>query len=205
MEERELSAKERKQRANREKIMDAAAAFIRREGTDKLTMRALCSEAGISAGTLYYYFKDKDEILLSFVMEDSFDGFSLSTPLSDIAGRLVELYMILVRRYLSFGAEFMRGFYTPSNTALRAYLGTDGEFPHGTVMDRAKRELDEAVREGILPSPTDTRQVSADVCTIVKGVMFEWCLSGAAADAGAETVLERTLRRLVGGCVNALS
>jgi len=75
----------------------------------------------VSTGTFYHYFSDKNDLMMSFVREESFDDFDLKTPPKDVAGRQVELYMHLIRRYQALGKDFMKQFYTtdrrPKSTA----------------------------------------------------------------------------------------
>lgn len=52
-----------KQRTMRDQILDAAAEIIVREGYDACTMRAVAALVDMKAGSLYYHFKSKDEIV----------------------------------------------------------------------------------------------------------------------------------------------
>jgi AcrR family transcriptional regulator len=47
----------------RERILDAAAACIRREGLRNMTMRHIYAEAGVSAGAVYNYFPHRHDIV----------------------------------------------------------------------------------------------------------------------------------------------
>jgi TetR/AcrR family transcriptional regulator, fatty acid metabolism regulator protein len=44
-------------------IQDAAMAVIARKGIDETTIQDIADEAGIAKGTVYIYFKDRDELL----------------------------------------------------------------------------------------------------------------------------------------------
>jgi AcrR family transcriptional regulator len=46
-----------------ERITQGAIRAVARHGLRKLTMTDICDEAGVSRGTLYRYFKDKDQVL----------------------------------------------------------------------------------------------------------------------------------------------
>jgi AcrR family transcriptional regulator len=46
-----------------ERITEGAIRALARHGLRKLTMTDICDEAGISRGTLYRYFKDKEQVL----------------------------------------------------------------------------------------------------------------------------------------------
>ena len=158
-------------------LIDTTIALIRKYGADSITVRNVCEEAGLSIGTFYHHFQNKDDLLMYFVRETSFDSFELKTPLSDIAGRVFELYMHLIDRYLELGEEFMKSFYTTGNKALSAYMGQEnGRFAEGTVMARCERELLEAQQQDYLKKEADAHMLSMDICTIVKGCVFEWAL-----------------------------
>lgn len=176
----------------RQILIHTAVALIRKYGADHITVRSVCEEAGLSIGTFYHHFKNKDDLLIYFVRETSFDRFILGTPLQDIAGRVVELYMHLISRYLEMGEEFMKHFYTTGNKALSAYMGEeDGHYADGTVMARCEQEINDAIGQEVLRPDTDAHRLSMDICTIVKGCVFEWALNDGAMD------IEKTLSRIV--------
>lgn len=54
-------------------ILDAASRVFRRKGLQATGMRDIAAELGMAVGNLYYYFKDKEE-LLAFVQEDALAG-----------------------------------------------------------------------------------------------------------------------------------
>jgi len=176
----------------KQKLIDTTVELIKKYGADTITVRSVCEEAGLSIGTFYHHFQNKDDLLMYFVREASFDSFVLETPLEDVAGRICELYMHLIDRYLTLGEEFMKSFYTTGNKALSAYMGQEnGCFADGTVMARCERELIDAREQGFLKKDADPHLLSMDICTIVKGCVFEWAL-----DDGRMDIAE-SLRRIV--------
>ncbi|HYO12755.1 MAG TPA: TetR/AcrR family transcriptional regulator [Thermoanaerobaculia bacterium] len=64
-------------------ILDAASRVFRRKGLHASGMRDIAAELGMAVGNLYYYFKDKGE-LLAFVQEEALAG------LLDLAARVRE-------------------------------------------------------------------------------------------------------------------
>ena len=167
-----------KQQAHKKRIIQAAVSLIQKQGIEALNVRSVCQAADIAAGTFYYYFKNKESLLMAFVMEDTFEHFVLKTSLKHPAKRMAELYGILIKKYQSFGKPFMRSFYTTSNTALSAYMQEkDGYFAAGTIMARSEQELRNARQKGILKKDVPIHQICMDLCTIVKGTIFEWCLT----------------------------
>jgi AcrR family transcriptional regulator len=53
-----------------QQILSAAAAVIVRQGYDKTTMSDIADEAGVSRGTVYLYFKGKEEIFDALVYHE---------------------------------------------------------------------------------------------------------------------------------------
>ena len=182
----------------KQKLIDATVAIIKREGADAVTVRSVVEESGLSIGTFYHHFKNKDELLMYFVKETSFDSFELTTPLEQLPDRICELYFYLINRYMELGEDFMKSFYTTGNQALSAYMREeDGRFADGTVMARCEREIENAIAEDILDQKANAHVLSMDVCTIVKGCVFEWALND--GDMDIHEVLIRILRRYFGG------
>ena len=182
---------------SKQKLIDTTVALIKKYGADSITVRNVCEEAGLSIGTFYHHFKNKDDLLMHFVREASFDSFVLETPLSNVAGRVCELYMHLIDRYLALGEEFMKSFYTTGNKALSAYMGQEnGCFADGTVMARCERELLDAQQQGYLKKEADAHMLSMDICTIVKGCVFEWALDDGHMD------IAQTLQRIIKAYLN---
>lgn len=68
----------------RRSILEISEEIIIREGLDSLTMEKLAREAEVSAGSIYNYFKNKEEIVDS-IMENSFQRLLLT--LAEIAGK----------------------------------------------------------------------------------------------------------------------
>ncbi len=164
-------------------LIDAAVKLIKEQGADFITVRKLCSEADLSVGTFYHYFKDKDDLLMYFIQEISFKDCVLLNDISCITQRIIELYMKLVKRYMELGVDFMKCFYTTSNKSLSAYLSEiDRGFSEGAVMARCEKELSKAQAEGYILKEADTHHMTSDICTIVKGCIFDWCLTGGKSD-----------------------
>ena len=53
--------------AKREAILNAAKQRLRQYGIQKTTMQEIAKDVGIAVGTLYLYFKNKDDILIASV------------------------------------------------------------------------------------------------------------------------------------------
>ncbi|NNE11803.1 MAG: TetR/AcrR family transcriptional regulator [Ilumatobacter sp.] len=101
--------------SGRARIMDEAASLFLRRGYDATSLRHIADAVGMKAGSLYYHFGSKDELLTAIlergleVMHDAFDA-------ADEATRDAEPYVRLhahVRAHLS--ALFEHGPYTAAH------------------------------------------------------------------------------------------
>jgi AcrR family transcriptional regulator len=85
---------------SRERVLDAAIGLADARGIESLTMRGLAQELGVEAMTLYYYVRNKDEILTGIV-DRVVSEFELPSPLDDwkAAIRLtaISAYHVLIR------------------------------------------------------------------------------------------------------------
>lgn len=171
-------AKDASKQDSKQKIIDATIRLIKKSGADSVTVRNVCTEADSSIGTFYHYFRDKDDLLMYFIQEIPFKECELKKDLSHPAYRIIELYMKLVNRYMDLGLDFMKSFYSTTNTSLSSYMSeVDGKFLDGTVMARCEEELLQAKEMGYIKKDADIHTMSVDICTIIKGCIFEWCLT----------------------------
>ena len=67
-------ARVRKGDDKRERIVNAAITAFAQNGYHQATMAAVAREAGVAAGTIYLYFKSKDDLLIS-IFEEKVQGF----------------------------------------------------------------------------------------------------------------------------------
>ena len=67
-------ARVRKGDDKRDRIMNAAITAFAQNGYHQATMAAVAREAGVAAGTIYLYFKSKDDLLIS-IFEEKVQGF----------------------------------------------------------------------------------------------------------------------------------
>ena len=65
----ELSKQQKKSQETKEKIFQAAKKILQKSGYEKLSIKNICEEAGVSNGSFYHHFKTKDD-LLSYYIED---------------------------------------------------------------------------------------------------------------------------------------
>ena len=178
----------------KKRFLDAAIRLIRQRGIEAVTLNNILNESGLSNGTFYHHFRNIDDLMITIVKDLSFDSLELATPLEQFPDRICELYDHLIDHYLHLGVKFMKRFYTTRNRGLASYMcEEDGRFAPGTAMARCEQEIQTAIAAGVLSLETDAHELSADICTIVKGCLFDWAMSDLTIDVRKN--MRRILRR----------
>jgi AcrR family transcriptional regulator len=94
-------AEETEDSAKRRQIVEGARTIFRVLGYDAASMGEIAKAAGVSKGTLYVYFKDKDELFQAIVAKECVfqaEGvFDLDTANPDIAGTLTRMGVTYVK------------------------------------------------------------------------------------------------------------
>ena len=99
----------------RQRIMDAAAELFLRQGYPETSLRHIAGAAGMKAGSLYYHFNSKDDLLTAIlrqgitVMVDAFEAAAADVASAPPA----EIIATHVRAHL--GALFEHGPYTAAH------------------------------------------------------------------------------------------
>lgn len=176
---------------NKQHIFQAARRVIERDGFNGLTTKAICKEAGISNGKFFYHFSSKDELLRYYLL-DGYERFlaahepQVSNP-ADFRALIVDLYDCYIDYVCSTGLEFVSAYYSTSNKALDTHVSFDGSDTINATMARDHEALCAALQAGYLIDGANPATITNDCCSIIKGVVFSWCVSGAGFDAKAES------------------
>jgi len=94
------SPRQARSRAACEAIVEAAAQILERDGPGALNTNAVAERAGVSIGTLYQYFPDKQAILIAAARREL--G---AEPLPGRAAALVQALIATLERLGGFGAS----------------------------------------------------------------------------------------------------
>lgn len=78
-----LSRKEREKKARKKEILESAARLFSDKDFHEVTVEEIANDVELSKGTLYLYFKNKDDLFFSIVVEKTQD---LSRKLKDAVG-----------------------------------------------------------------------------------------------------------------------
>ena len=124
------------ERTSKEAILQISRKIATEKGLKALNMRAVAGECGIALGTLYNYFSDKEELLISTISSLWQDFFHLS-PREKQANLLfteyVKLMFLNVREHISEYPDFF--------TTHSAVIANNGKSRALDAMERCTAEI----------------------------------------------------------------
>ena len=174
-------------------LYDAACTLMHDYGYDYLTVQNICKLAGVTTGAFYHHFHSKDDILCLFLnkgYEAFIENRNVCLP-EDPLARLTELCVLYAAHNESTGVEFVSNYYSTKNKSLNT-IGLSPEDMYVSSNYRARYDSLMAAREaGQIPVDTDCVLRNEDICSLTKGIIFDWCLSNGGFD------LTSRIRRMV--------
>ena len=174
-------------------LYDAACTLMHDDGYDYLTVQNICKLAGVTTGAFYHHFHSKDDILCLFLnkgYEAFIENRNVCLP-EDPLARLTELCVLYAAHNESNGVEFVSNYYSTKNKSLNT-IGLSPEDMYVSSNYRARYDSLMAAREaGQIPADTDCVSLNEDICSLTKGIIFDWCLSNGGFD------LTSRIRRMV--------
>ena len=186
----------------RKQIMDAALTCFARKGYHKTTMDDIVAESGLSKGTLYWYFKSKDELFFSlvnsFFLEMRRDIDAITEQHTSAPGKLGALAHEFVN-FFDEVTEFLNVFFEFwMQSALNEQLN---QLFHNTLVEyRGKIAgiIDEGIEAGEFQE-VDAEQLAWAVMAVYDGLWFYKML--AADEVDLEKANQAFLETLLGGLV----
>ena len=174
-------------------LYDAACTLMHDYGYDYLTVQNICKLAGVTTGAFYDHFDTKDDYLCRF-LNNGYEAFNENSNLClhhDPLARLTELCVLYAAHNESNGVEFVSNYYSTKNKSLNT-IGLSPEDMYVSSNYRARYDSLMAAREaGQIPADTDCVSLNEDICSLTKGIIFDWCLSNGGFD------LTSRIRRMV--------
>ena len=195
-ETQELSKQQLKSKETKAKIFRAAKQILRKQGYERLSIKNICEEAGVSNGSFYHHFKTKDDLLSYYIEEQPSinpDLWIFRRMWKMPKNTIVEVYRNYVHYCQELGVEFIANYYTPKNQSLNPLIRTARPYPILTVQNYLQKAID----AGILTIEQDLESITTDIRMIVIGNVFEWCLKNGEADF--EGNMKRSLTTYLNG------
>lgn len=176
-----LERKEREFNRRRAEILDKAEKIFSRKGFHNVKMSEIANESGFSVGSLYQFFKGKENLYATMITEKLDLMYSQVRNATDSAGSVIEKIDALIYSTLVFAQEnpefcrlFVRGesaALSEAMTRLRQQL-IDGYFEHITFIENL---LKEGIEIGLLKK-LPSRDMAQALFNLIRTSLIEWML-----------------------------
>jgi AcrR family transcriptional regulator len=168
----------------RERIIETSTRLFLAKGYRGTSVKEITAEAGIGRGTLYWYFKSKDEILITIFQK--FDqGLldQLSAAVRSCKGDFTAKYRIF-HKYSTEFARDNRDLSLAFNTLLNEIVGThtEAEEVAKTVYGKFSRIIEDMLHEGkkdgSVKKEVDATLYAHAVIACHTGMLVQWLVHG---------------------------
>jgi AcrR family transcriptional regulator len=165
--------------ANEQAIKQAALKLFSEKGFHSTSTRDITEAAGVSKGTLYWYWKSKEEVAFSLVsdmLDDFVQAIEAARDADSPAGeRLAGLIGIVAEMYYQ-ETDYLRLLW--KFRADRHYIFSEEYKEKVTsyyvrIREAIEQMLDQAIRSGEF-KPMDTKQMAFILLGITEGLEVEW-------------------------------
>ena len=165
--------------AKRERILDAAERVFAQRGFYAAKVADIAREAGVADGTIYLYFKNKEDILIQ-VFIDAMDEIlrRQDEGLADIADPIVKLRTFIRVHFASVAeSRAMAEVITVELRQSSKFMRNTDMKPFGRYLSMIARIIEEGVRAEAFAPSSDPRLIARAIFGAVDELALEWAMS----------------------------
>ncbi|MFJ6655920.1 TetR family transcriptional regulator [Streptomyces sp. NPDC091377] len=187
-------------------LLDAAATVFTTSGYTAASTNAIAREAGVSPGTLYQFFPNKEAIAIELgerLMHKMRDTYGEALDAVDPAAPMELVVTSAVDRFIAFNSEHPAFFALMHGPDVPGRMAEEHEALHASLVERIQALLSSLLPDG---RHADIER-TANVCLSVYKAGLELVLASEGAERDAyvaelKHVLVRYLEPLVGDCAD---
>lgn len=174
-----------KSRMVKQSILDATTNLVKTHGYEYVTVSNVCRAAGVSVGSFYHHFENKDD-LFAYYLRVSFESnpeYVANITEKDIVSAVVACYAIYIDFIVEQGVEFTKNYYTPINKSLGSHnISSSNRHEKLPIMTKAIELISKGKASGYIREATQPEQLGEDLCVTTKGIIFDWAASNGTYD-----------------------
>ena len=182
-------------------LTDALVRVVVREGLDRVSIRTVAAEAGVSIGTVQYHFATKDDLLLAAYRRVINQVTERALAAAAGARSQAEFVRTLLLQLLPLDgvreAELRVGIAFSARSVHAPPLAELYAEANGALVDALTRALRDAVTRGETPEDEDPERAARQLAALADGLAWHLaCAPGALSAADAVAALDARLAEL---------
>lgn len=182
------------------RIITAATDLLKEKGMDYLTVSNICKVAGVSVGSFYHHFSNKDEVLSCYLSEAFLKNAAAFDRIEgdDIIANIIRCYELYNEFLTSQGFDFVINYYTASNRSLYSRNNTiSNSSVNAPIMEKIRHLCVHSKETGFIRESCDLDTFLYDLTVIEKGVIFDWCICEGSYNLTSEVsrIMDNYMRR----------
>lgn len=177
---KKLSRKERERLKHKREIMDAALRLFSEKGYHNVSMEEIAKEAEFSVGTLYNFFKSKEELYKNLIYEVSDKFHSLLIKAIEREGNEIER----LKSYLKKKGEIFKEnlaiiklyFAETKGASFSVIAGLEKELRerYHDFLQRLSKLFEEGIRKGVFEEVADPFYLAVAIDNVSNSFLFLW-------------------------------
>lgn len=173
-----MTNRKRQSIASRQRLLDAAQRLTGERGFDNVTIQDICTEAGMSVGAFYHYFKSKEEIILAWYgLADAYFGAEVMPRLRESRMSAEEKMMEFAREQVGFGMRYGREYIAQLYRAQLSYNSPGFYSEDRGIVGGMIELVREGQARGELQNEVSAEQLADELLLIIRGVLLDWIWS----------------------------
>ncbi|MBN1647050.1 MAG: TetR/AcrR family transcriptional regulator [Spirochaetales bacterium] len=174
--------KEKEKEQRRSDILDGAKRLFKKNGYEKTTMQMIADEAELAKGTLYLYFKDKNEIIFQILTNANAVLFDLMEKKAAEGKTGFEKVQLIAEVYMDFNLKHPESMYfklvtysIPLSTFKKGHISFRERMQRAHEMIKDILELgiaDGSIRKDLDPDLSSFVLIKLGIATLTQRVFF---------------------------------
>ncbi len=184
---------------SKKQLIKTARKLFESNGYDQTSIRQIYSEAGLSNGTFYHYFKKKEDLLVAVCDADA-DVYDL---VDDIENKVMDPFSHLYKYFLSYAKYWNDLGYVLAAEAYRLYdhmfLNEDFSKKKIHAVHTVAAFIEQAQMTGTFDKSFSSHEAAEYLFMTTRGILYEWTLRKGSFDLieAAEKYVPRIIFPLI--------
>ena len=183
-----VSIAERNEQITRDMLLDVAAQLMQTKGMEALTVRNVCQRAGISTGSFYNLFDNKDALIGAYLRREfarykrEMDSLTLT---ANSAEKICLIFRYFVQCCTEIDLNFAREVYSSFSDSVFNFVNRGPE--DSLILDKVREYVEEGKKNGEIKSSEPTNIILLRMTIIVTGYIYYWCVLEGDFDVAYQT------------------